>query len=61
MKEILEEINRLADMSELESKMINEKMLDLVKIDKGIKKISKGEEHDLRQEFISILCKVLPN
>lgn len=37
------------------------KITELINVEKGIKQISKGEEHDLKEEFTRELCELLPN
>jgi uncharacterized coiled-coil protein SlyX len=49
------------DISETESQYILSRMTDLINIEKGIKKVAKGEEEDIRDEFVNKLCELLPN
>ncbi len=37
------------------------KMDEIIKIKKGIRHITKGQEHDLKEEFTKQLCELLPN
>jgi len=41
--------------------MILGKMNDLINVEKGIKQISKGQEHQMKEEFTRELCALLPN
>lgn len=40
---------------------ICEKMKNLIDIEKGIKRVSEGEEHDLKEAFVKQLCELLPS
>ena len=37
------------------------KMDEIIKVKKGIKHITKGQEHELKEEFTKQLCELLPN
>ena len=37
------------------------KMDEIIKVKKGIKHITKGQEHELKEEFTRQLCELLPN
>lgn len=37
------------------------KMDEIIKVKKGIKHITKGQEHELKEEFTKQLCQLLPN
>jgi len=38
-----------------------DKMDEIIKVKKGIKTITKGQEHELKEEFTRQLCELLPN
>lgn len=46
--------------SDREREYIFNRMNEIIKVYKGVKKISEGEEHTLKEEFIDKLCKFLP-
>jgi hypothetical protein len=57
--QILSELN--TEVSDIERQDIFDRMNEIIKVEKGVKKISEGEEHELKEEFVAKLCQVLPN
>lgn len=49
------------EISEAEAQYLLSRMTDLVEIEKGIKKVVKNEEEEIRDQFVSKLCELLPN
>jgi len=60
-KQIYTELDSLGnDIPDDEREGILNRMSEIIKIQKGIKKISAGEEHEIREEFVAKLCEYLP-
>jgi uncharacterized coiled-coil protein SlyX len=57
--EVFEEVNSVAQLSQAETDLVMSKMNMLIDIERGIKHISAGEEHKIKEEFVSILCNIL--
>lgn len=56
------EMNKLANnLSQDETDVILKKANEIVKIRRGIKEVSSGREHELKEEFVSLLCKLVPS
>ena len=47
--------------SDTEREYIFNRMNEIIKVYKGVKKISEGQENELKEEFIDKLCKFLPS
>lgn len=48
------------EVSDIERQYIFDRMNEIIKVEKGVKKISEGEEHELKEEFVAKLCEFLP-
>ena len=57
--QILSELN--PEVSDIERQYIFDRMNEIIKVEKGVKKISEGEEHELKEVFVAKLCEFLPN
>lgn len=60
-EQIVEELSKLGQVDEKEREYILDRMNQIVKVEKGVTKISADEEHELREEFVEKLCEILPN
>ena len=48
------------DMDEADFELLQTKVNDIINIETGIKKCSENEETDIRQEFVEMLCQLIP-
>lgn len=61
-KSIQEQIfAEICNVSDEERQELFNRMDQIIKIEKGILKISEGEQHELKEEFIQKLCEIIPN
>lgn len=51
----------IGNVSDTERQELFDQMDVIMRIEKGTLKISQGEEHELKQEFINRLCEIIPN
>ncbi len=56
---MFEELNSIANLSDSDTDLVMSKMNMLIDIEKGIQRISEGEEHKIKEEFVTILCNIL--
>jgi hypothetical protein len=62
--EMVEKIKQELDDTGGEPEMLEAvmgKMTELINVEKGIKQITKGQEHELKEDFTRQLCELLPN
>ncbi len=57
--EILQELRASNDNERCSE--INNQMLDIIRNEGGVNRLSQGQDHELRSEFVNHLCMMLPN
>lgn len=60
MEKIKQELDDVGEEPEVLDAVMS-KMTELINVEKGIKQITKGQEHELKEEFTRQLCELLPN
>lgn len=60
MEKIKDELDYAGEEQEVLEAVMS-KMTELINVEKGIKQITKGQEHELKEEFTKQLCELLPN
>ena len=60
IEKIKEELDNAGEEHEV-FEMVKSKMEELISVEKGIKTITKGQEHELKEEFTRQMCELLPN
>lgn len=61
IEKIKEEMNDACEETGDVFESVCNKMDEIIKVKKGIKHITKGQEHELKEEFTRQLCELLPN
>lgn len=59
--EIEEELNRIGKNDDGCIENICEQMHNIINIQKGIIKLSEGQEHEIKEDFMRQMCELLPN
>jgi hypothetical protein len=59
-EEIEKQISSLESKTSIETRFILSRMSDLIKLEKGVIRMTKGEEEELRADFVRRICTLLP-